>query len=74
MIDMGHPVPSELAIGGVYLPPALLVGVLGLIAAWLAAKLLNRTRLARYFWNPPLAFLAMWALMSAIIGLLVLAP
>jgi hypothetical protein len=71
---MLHPTPSELSIGGMYLPPALLVGLLGLVAAWVAAKILNRTRLSRFFWNPPLAFLAMWALMSAIIALFVLAP
>jgi len=67
-------IPSELTFGGVYLPPALVVGLLGLAAAWIAAKILNRTRLARFVWNPPLTFLAMWALMSAIIGLLFLAP
>ncbi|MHC4991379.1 MAG: DUF1656 domain-containing protein [Planctomycetota bacterium] len=74
MIALGPPIPSELTIAGVYFPPALLVGVLGLLAAWVVAKLLNRTRLARYFWNPPLAFLAMWLLFSAIIGLFLLAP
>ena len=68
------PNPSEFSIGGVYLPPALLVFVLGFAAAWLAARVLNRTRLARFFWNPPLTFLAMWALCSALIGLFVLAP
>jgi hypothetical protein len=71
---MLHPTPSELPIAGVYLPPALVVGLLGLAAAWVAVTILNRTRLARFFWNPPLAFLAMWALMSAVIGLFLLAP
>jgi hypothetical protein len=69
-----HPTPAELTIAGIYFPPALAVVLLGLVAAWAAATVLNRTRLARFFWNPPLAFLAMWALMSAVIGLLVLAP
>lgn len=67
-------IPSELYFGGVYFPPVLLVGLLGLTVAWLTARILNRTRLARFFWHPPLAFLAIWVLMSAIIGLLVLAP
>jgi len=66
--------PSELVFAGIYFPPALLVGALGLIAAWLVAKYLNRTRLARFLWYPALAFVAMWALFSAIIGLLFLAP
>jgi hypothetical protein len=74
MIDLGHPIPSEMHFGGVYFPPALLVGVLGLLAAWLATKVLNRTRLARFFWNPPLVFLALWLMMSAVIGLFLLPP
>ncbi|MHC4911342.1 MAG: DUF1656 domain-containing protein, partial [Planctomycetota bacterium] len=60
--------------GGVYVPPALVVALLGLAAAWLASRIMNRTRLSRYVWNPPLALLAMWVLFSAIIGLFLLAP
>jgi hypothetical protein len=71
---MLYPIPSELAIGGVYVPPALVVALLGLAAAWLASRIMNRTRLSRYVWNPPLALLAMWVLFSAIIGLFLLAP
>lgn len=71
---MYHPTPSELPVGGVYVPPALVVGLLGLAATWLATKLLNRTHLSRFFWHPPLAFLAMWVLMSAIIGFFFVAP
>lgn len=71
---MFHPIPSELPVGGMYVPPALLLGLLGLAAAWVVTKILNRTRLSRFFWNPPLAFLAIWALMSAVIGLFLLAP
>ncbi len=71
---MPLPTPSELEIGGVLLPPALFVAGLGLVGAWIAATILNRTRLARFIWNPPLAFLAIWALFSAVIGLTILAP
>ncbi len=70
---MFNPAPSEIPIGGVYLPPALVVILAALALAWITAKILNRARLARFFWNPPLAFLAMWALLSALIGLFVLA-
>lgn len=69
-----HPTPSELSISGLLLPPVLVVALFGLVAAWIAGKILNRTRLSRFFWNPPLAFLAIWALMSAIVGLFFLAP
>lgn len=71
---MLHPTPSELPISGVYLPPALVLALIGLVAAWIVGRFLNRTRLARYFWNPPLAFLAIWAIMTAVIGLFFLAP
>jgi len=68
------PIPSELPLGGVYLPPALVVGFFGLATAWIVTRLLNHTRLARFFWNPPLAFLAMWGLCCALVGLFILAP
>ena len=71
---MLQPIPSELYLGGVYLPPALIVALIGLASAWVVAKTLNRVRLARYFWNPPLTFLALWVLMCAVVGLLFLAP
>jgi membrane associated rhomboid family serine protease len=71
---MLHPRPSEIAIAGVYVPPALVIALAGLLAAWALARILDRTRLTRFFWNPPLTLLAIWVLMSAIIGLFVLAP
>ncbi len=51
--------PHEFAIGGVYMPPMLIAGVLGTIAAAVTARLLNRVRLSRYFFYPPLVFLAL---------------
>lgn len=68
------PTPSELSFFGLYLPPVLVVVVLGLVGAWVVATFLNRTRLSRFIWNPQLAFLSIWILCSAIIGLLFIAP
>jgi hypothetical protein len=51
--------PHEFAIGGVYMPPLLIAGVLGTIAAAVTSRLLNRVRLSRYFFYPPLVFLAL---------------
>jgi len=62
------PIPHEFAIGGVYLPPLLVAAFLGLIAAMLTARLLNRYRLTRYFFYPPLVFLALVAIYTMIIG------
>jgi hypothetical protein len=61
-------IPHEFAIGGVYLPPLLVAAFLGLIAAMLTARLLNRYRLTRYFFYPPLVFLALVAIYTMIIG------
>ena len=64
------PIPSELAIGGVYLPPMLLALLLGLIAAGLTARWMNRRRLGRYLANPPLVFLSMIVIYTIAIGTL----
>jgi len=42
-------IPKEFSLGGVYFPPLLIAGILGLTAAVLTTMLLNRYRLSRYF-------------------------
>lgn len=61
-------IPSEVPIGGIYVSPVLIAALVGLVAAWLVAKVLNRTRLTRFFWRPPLVFLAIWAIMTVLAG------
>ena len=51
-------IPSEFSIGGIFMPPLLMASILGSIAAMVTARLLNRYRLSRYFFYPPLVFLA----------------
>ena len=63
-----HFIPSEFAIGGVYFPPLLLAGILGVTAAVLTAFLLNRYRLSRLFFYPPLVFLALAIIYTSVIG------
>jgi hypothetical protein len=46
--------PHEIAISGVYMPPLLIASLLGVIAAVITARQLNRYRLSRYFFYPPL--------------------
>jgi len=60
--------PHEIAIGGVYFPPLLFSGILGTIAAWIAAVLLNRFGLSRYFFYPPLVFVAMAVIFTVLIS------
>jgi predicted MFS family arabinose efflux permease len=61
-------VPHEIAIGGVYMPPVLIAGILGMVAAAIAGRLLNRYRLSRYFFYPPLVFVALTLLFTVLIG------
>jgi len=62
------PTPQEFAIGGVYLPPLLVASLFGVIAALVTAQLLNRYRLSRYFFYPPLVFLALMVIYTLLIG------
>lgn len=62
-------IPSEVAIYGVYLPPYLIAGVLGVTVAVLTAMVLNRYRLSRYFYNPPLVFLALAIIYGGLISI-----
>jgi len=62
------PIPHEFAIGEVYMPPLLVAGFLGLIAAMVTAHLLNRYRLTRYFFYPPLVFIALTIIYTVFIG------
>jgi hypothetical protein len=61
-------VPSEFAIGGVYMPPLFIATILGLFLAVLTARLLNRYRLSRYFFYPPLVFLALTIIYTVLVG------
>ncbi len=61
-------VPSEFAIGGVYMPPMFIAAILGVVLAVLTARLLNRYRLSRYFFYPPLVFVALTVIYTVTVG------
>ena len=63
-----HLIPSEFAIGGVFMPPLLIAGLLGVAAAMLTARLLNRLRLSRLVANPPLVFVALAVIYTCVVG------
>lgn len=67
-----NPMPHEFAIGGVFMPPLLVAAILGTVAAVVTARLLNRFRLSRYFFYPPLVFLALTVLYTIFIGTFVI--
>ena len=65
-------IPHELAVGGVFMPPLLVVGMLAVIAALVTARLFNRYRLSRYFYYPPLVFVALTVIYTVVIGTLII--
>jgi hypothetical protein len=65
-------IPSEFAAGSIYFPPLLIASLLGLILAWLTAQMLNRFRLSRFFFYPPLVLLALVVIYTVVIGTFVI--
>jgi len=65
-------IPHEFAIGGVYMPPLLVAGLLGALVTVLTAYLLNRYRLSRYFFYPPLVSLSLSVIYTIFIGTYIL--
>jgi hypothetical protein len=61
-------VPSEFNMGGVYFPPLLLAGIVGVVLAWLTVMVLNRYRLSRFFAYPPVVFIALAIIYTGLIG------
>jgi len=64
--------PHEFAIGGVYLPPLLIASILGVLATLVTVRLLNRYRLSKYFYYPPLVFVALMVIYSVLFGTFVI--
>jgi hypothetical protein len=65
-------IPSEFTVGEVYFPPLLIAGLLGIVIAAVTAMLLNRFRLSRYFFYPPLVLLALAVIYTVLLGTFVI--
>ena len=65
-------VPHEFAIGGIYLPPLLVASFFGVIAGIITIRLLNRYRLSRYFFYPPLVSLLLMVIYTLLIGIFII--
>jgi hypothetical protein len=59
--------PCELNWGGVYFPPLLVAGIVGILLTYAITRLLNHYRLSRLFASPPLVFLALTVIFSGLI-------
>ena len=64
--------PHEFAIGGVYFPPGLIAAILGVLAAGLTGRLLDRVRLSDYFFYPPIVMLSLSDIYTVVIGTFVI--
>jgi hypothetical protein len=65
-------IPSEFAIGGVYFPPLLIASALGVLLALMTMKLLGHYRLTRFFYYPPMIFIAITIIYTGLIGIFVI--
>jgi len=65
-------IPSEFTLGEVYFPPLLIASLLGIIMAWLSGLLLNRYRLSRFFFYPPLVLIALSVIYTVMVGTLLI--
>lgn len=61
-------IPNEFNLNGVFLPPLLIAALLALGVTSLTARLLNRVRLSRHFFYPPLVYLALFVIYTVLIG------
>jgi hypothetical protein len=65
-------IPHELYAGDIFFPPLLLDAALGLIAAALTARLLNRFRVSRYFYYPSLVLIALAVIYTGLFSIFVI--
>ena len=61
-------IPSEFTVGGIYMPPLLVAALIGMVAASLTARLLNRYRLSRFFYYPPVVFVGLVVIYTCLVG------
>jgi hypothetical protein len=67
-------IPSEISFQWVYFPPFFFTILLGFVCALGVARLLNVTRLSRFFWHPGLTFVSFWVLATSLVGLFFISP
>ena len=64
---MSNPFPHELSVGEVYFSPLLPVLLLAFLAAVLTVIVLNKLKLARWFYAPSYVFIAIMTLYIVLI-------
>ena len=64
--------PHEISLTGIFMPPLFVASILGVIAAILTARFLNRHKFSKYFYYPPLVFVALAIIYTVLIGTLII--
>ena len=62
-------IPHELYVGEIFFPPMLFDAALGLVAATITARLLNRFRVSRYFYNPSMVLTALTVIYTGLFSI-----
>jgi hypothetical protein len=61
-------IPHEIVLGEIFMPPLLVAGTLAVVATLMTVNQLKRYRLSRYFYYPPLVFVALTVIYTIVIG------
>ena len=61
-------IPAEFAIGGVFLPPLLPAAILGAFLAHVTGRLMDRYRLSRHFFYPPLVSVSLTVIYTVLVA------
>jgi hypothetical protein len=64
-------IPHELSISGIYMPPLFVAALIGIVMAIIAAKLLNKYRLSKYLYYPPLVFVSMVVIFTVFVEVII---
>jgi hypothetical protein len=64
-------VPHELSISGIYMPPLFVAALIGIVMAIITAKLLNKYRLSKYLFYPPLVFVSMVVIFTVFVEIII---
>lgn len=63
--------PHEFFIADVYMPPLLVASILGILATNLTVGQIEKRGLARYFFYPPLVYVALVVIYTGLIGIFI---
>ena len=65
-------IPHEFMIGGVFMPPIFIAAILAIVVTHFLVKVLNRLGLTKYFFYPPLVFVALVVIFTVVIGTIII--